>query len=438
MECASRRLIGGMRLYAGKAREEIAKKSNQTPKVTYPDKVVKRYFNGVRQLGHNRGEVLFLERTYYRKVAGYEQVNYVRHRIYSEVLSKDKPVSVKIDTSMRGLSILINSGDVSLRENALLIVATLGEPALCPRWAQEVFFNLIHEETERKIKEEHGQTDFLIESAIETHKKQEKKLADGIEKTLRIEKKANQTLISLVSKAARVGYANHPVVASVLTLGLGRPLSKSMRLKKKAARQQTKLDKIYVVKCNAIKELREIEVERAKKEAQLARSKTDGDFAAIVERAQHEFDLTCISDSFYDPGAPKGPEREDFSDAEPNYRYEMPKRLVAKQSGDGFEPMSLNLLSKYTGLYICAIYLIHEKESGRYVIGVSFDMGESLKKIYRRYASDELKKKKKGATDADLAKMPISISIAVVTNAKDMKERFAALRKQFDAAFLPY
>ena len=182
----SERLKQGASLYYQQFIAKVSDEKRNYPTVNYPNKVDKCYFQRINQLTGSKIEVIFLQRTYYKKVEGYRQVNYQKYRILSGTLYKEKYVSIKLDLTPTSLNNLRYHADSDISRNALGIISAINQVDCYPSWAQTEFLNLIHKKTVEKINNDAKTKRTNSDTSIKNEEARKKANKNAIETAIKI------------------------------------------------------------------------------------------------------------------------------------------------------------------------------------------------------------------------------------------------------------
>ena len=386
MERTSSRLKAGAAMYKQTYMAATAEESKKLIPIEYPNKVTKSFFVGIKK-SQTKCDAIIKEVTFFRKVDGYKNINNKKYRIYSAVQTKEKEILIPFFATSAFFRSLPNHPNPTLAENALAIVACFDDPFLYPLYAQQKFLELVHEARIKEIRSNADETAKTDAALVE------KLQSESANNTLLIQEYEKQWDVSLekqfrdISKFVDYGFLSHKRLKTVLSFGLYRPNNIAKGSSLKAYRKQLKLDEIGGLLYQAILDHHwysdELCRQRHAQERNLAKQKYDFD----QEQAQYAFDCANLGERLKDPKPNEDIAPVEFPYDKAEYEFELPENLVEEQEGIDFLPFEDPSFFQYEGLSVVGIALIQNLDERTYCIGISFDLGLSMHKIFDKNGS---------------------------------------------------
>lgn len=429
------RLLEGAKLYYSRAKAKIESEMRNPPSIRYPEKITRNYFNRVEDRGKGEYAAVFFQRTFYKKIERYRQVNNVKYPIYSAPLWKDKEVAIKIRPNPSLFNELKNNDNSDLAKNAMIIISCFADPKLYPSWAQEEFLSLVHSAKSKeiadkaKLETETANAELSVVTNSRAHSETE--LASLIKQMQSLEAAMRKRL----QKAIKSGFHQHKYLATVFSLGLASPKRKAVRSKKKASSLQRELTSVvdqYEESLIAYK--KNVEREATCKDA-LSQAEALNAYAKELEDAQYAFDKSNIHQPFIGAIPPQDPPKPTWPKAELKYNYQT---LVKEPTGDmsGFAPFDDPSFTKYIGFEVVGVLVIHNKETNAFMAGVTLDVGASLTNLAKakkgRYHDKEMRSQAKAAhSKTDLFEVLVLINSNKDSLLEQLENALDAYRAHF-------
>ena len=354
-------------------------RKRQTPKVDYPEKVVVVFLDKV-VLSPRKGQVEFIERTYFRKVEGYHQVAGQKIRDLSPVQSKDKVIAFPVLPTLNFFATLQNNPTPLLAENALAIIAMVDDVKLYPAFAQIAFLEACHKGASEKIartyKDELAAKESAYQAAEKDYLANAKALGEIDEKLSKNEAEFSKCFDSLVNFA----FAKPRIARSVLTLGLASNTAKLSRCKGRCDRLEQERESLVRMREDFL--ANQDVVIKAYDRARFAYDEISyrNHCAQIVEDGQFEQDKAHVAEPFVDY-----PVRDVSLPPAPSKEQTAPRfaSFVRARGDEAFVPIKDPSLQSYHGLGAVGCLLFHNVETDHYFITASKDIGAALNKAYR-------------------------------------------------------
>ena len=381
----SERLKQGARLYYEQFMNKTSKEIHKYPEVNYPEKVEKVFFQRINKVTETKIEIVFYQRTYYKKVEGYRQINYQKHRILSETLFKEKNFSVKLDVTPLSLANLKIHQNINVSNNALGIISCIDEVECYPTWAQIKFLDLIHTNVVGQIKTEAKVKMANSDNAIDNKEKEKKANSKLIETETYNENHIKRRMISLIKKSINAGFVKYKVLKTILSLGIYNPYWTYKSSKIKAARLQIELDESKKNKERLIHQSHEIEdslIDLKNKRVLL-----EANINKLLDEEEHQYSLDKdnIAQPFLDNWSNYRPDKKPLIKHEVNYEYNIiPFKIDEKNYTNFVNPDNENIYELY-GLGIIGVIIIRNIETSSIYIGYSMDIGRSFNKLFKNF-----------------------------------------------------
>ena len=435
----SERLKQGASLYYQQFITKVSDEKRNYPTVNYPNRVDKRYFQCINQLTDSKIEVIFLQRTYYKKVEGYRQVNYQKYRILSRTLYKEKYVSIKLDLTPTSLNNLRHHADSDMLRNALGIISAIDQVDCYPPWAQTEFLNLIHKKTVEKInydaRTERINSDTSIKN--EEARKRENKIA--IETALKNEKALKECLLKIIAKSIDAGFAEHKIIKAIFTLGIFNLYRIHKTLKKKAEKIQTKLDNAIKRKESLINESHTIEdrlvsLKNAREELEVEIA-----YSFKVEEQQHALDNSNVSQPFSESFLNNQVSKDVPQLLKSNYEYNIEQFTIEKENLIGFVDLKSEKIQFLKGLNVIGVYAVRNIETGSMFIGFSLDIEKSINEMFSNYVPNNvhmLKEYKKSKNEDK--SILFEIKVRMVKTKEELLKEYKMFDKIFNGRYVLY
>ncbi len=435
----SERLKEGASLYYQQFITKVEESKRTCPYVNYPNKVERLYFQRVSEISSSKVEVVFLQRTYYKKVEGYRQVNYYKYKILSKTLYKEKYVSKKLDLTPASLNNLKNHSDSDIARNALGIISGIQQVDCYPSWAQSEFLDLIHKITIARIDDEATSKRNISDTNIkneEIRKKANKKL---IEAVLKSEKTIKEDIIKTIRKALRAGFAEHKVLKAILTLGICNLYRKHKRLKIKAEKLQRKLDNTISRKHSLITTSHEIEDQLVSLKNSRAELEADIAYQIKVEEHQYALDNSNISQPFFESFIDTKVKKDSPQKIEPTYEYNIEEFHINQEDLMGFVSLANENIVKLKGLDIIGVYAVRNNEIGSTYIGLSLDVEKSVSEMFVNFVPSHplMLKEYKESKLEDKTNLFV-IKIKMVNTKDQLINEYIEFDKAFNGKYVHY
>ena len=402
MESTGKRLLQGAALYRKEFAEKTKKAMEKTPQVVYPDKVERRYFQRVDDLGHGEFALVFLVRTFYKKIERYQQANNQKYPIYSDTLCKEKTEEIKIRPNPLLFEEWKEGDNPVLAKNALGIISYFLDPGLYPVYAQETFLEYVHL---AKIEEINKENKAKVEEAEIAFKKAKTAKADGecaIQMCVVSEQRLREQIRECLEKAIQLGFHKHKVIASVSSLGLRRPSSKSVKFQKKAASLQVELTDIMKRHAGLLPKQKELALTYAKTKNERNRIVADAEMKEATERAQYEMDRGNVKAFFRDVPPSEGPTPPVYKEVEPNdIQTDLVSLFPKDPNRDAFYFPDDPFFLQYSGLAVVGILVLDNQDSGEFHVALTFDVAASLYRLTKRYKDATLLKEERESTQEE-------------------------------------
>ncbi len=381
----SERLKQGSALYYQQFIANVDDSKRNWPKVNYPSKADKFYFQRVSEISSSKVEVVFLQRTYYKKVEGYRQVNYQKYRILSNTLCKDKYVTKKLDLTPAYMNNLKYHLDSDIAKNALGIISGISRCDCYPSWAQSEFLDLIHKETIRMINNEAKTKRSNSDSDLIKEENRKKAKKSSIEILIKKEKKLKKNIIRTIKKALDAGLAEHKVLKAILTLGFNNLYRKYKHLKMKAEKLQIKLDSTISNKNSLITESQKIEDQLVVLKNARAELDAEIDYQIKVEEQQFAMDKSNISQPFFESFIDTIIEKDLPNKIESIYEYNIEEFHADLDNLKEFVTLENENIIKLKGLNVNGVYAIRNNETETIYIGASLDVEKSISEMFANF-----------------------------------------------------
>ena len=435
----SERLRQGASLYYQQFTAKVSDEKRNYPTVNYPNKVERCYFQRINQLSGSKIEVIFLQRTYYKKVEGYRQVNYQKYRILSGTLYKEKYVSIKLDLTPTSLNNLRYHGDSDISRNALGIISAINQVDCYPSWAQTEFLNLVHKKSVEKINNDAKAKRTSSDSSIKNEEARKKANKSSIEAAIKNEKSLKENLLKVIAKSIDAGFAEHKIIKAILTLGIYNLYRIHKHSKVKAEKIQTKLD-------NAIKRKESLINESHKIEDQLvslknARAELEAEIAYLlkIEEQQHALDNSNISQPFSESFINNPISKDPVQLIKSNYEYNVEKFEVEKENLNGFVDLKNENIKKLEGLDVIGVFAIRNTESGSLYIGFSLDVEKSINEMFSNYIpTNALMLKEYKESKVEDKTLLFEIKIRMVKTKEELLKEYKMFDKVFNGRYVRY
>ena len=435
----SERLKQGARLYYQQFTSKIDELKRNYPTVNYPNKVDRFYFHRISEITNLYVVVIFLQRTYYKKVEGYRQVNYQKYRILSGTLYKDKIISIKLDLTPTSLNNLKYYSDSEIGKNAIGIISAINRVDCYPSWAQSEFLDLIHKKTVERIIDSANSKRSSIDLNIKNEEKRKKANKYFVEEILKTEKTTKDNILKILKKAVDAGFADHKVLKSVLTLGVYNLDKKYNHLKMKAEKLQAKLDFIISKRNSLIAESHEIEDQLVNLKNSRAELEADVEHQLKTEEQQHAMDNSNISQPFCESFIDTKVERVPPQTIKSNFEYITEEFHVNQEDLTDFVSLADKNIAKLKGLDVIGAYAIRNTETGSFYIGLSLDVEKSISEMFvnfvpthslmlKEYTESKLKNK------TNLFK----IKIKMVSSKEQLVKKYIEFEKAFNGKYVHY
>ena len=435
----SERLKQGARIYYQQFIGKVAESKHSYPSVDYPNKVDRFYFQRVSEISDSKVEIVFLQRTFYKKVEGYRQVNYQKYRILSNTLYKEKNVSIKIDLTPTSLNNLKHHINKDVEKNALGIISAISRVDCYPSWAQSEFLDLIHKATEEKINNEAKLKRSYSDSDIKNEEKRKNANKKSIELSLKSEEKTKEDIIKTIKKVAAIGFGEHKVLKTIFTLGINNPYWKYRHLKRKAEKLQSKLDTIIINKNSLIIESHNIEDQLVK--LKNARTELEADIAyqIKIEKLQHALDNSNISQPFYESFVNTRIEKDHIQKVDPTYEFNVEEFRVESVNLEGFVDIDNKNIATLKGLNIIGVYAVRNVETSSIYIGLSFDVEKSISGMFNNYVPIHplMLKEYQESKLEDKTKL-FETKIKMVSSKEELTKEFARFDEMFNGKYVHF
>lgn len=433
----SERLKKGADLYYQRFFANINEEKRQFPTINYPDKVDKYYFNRLDSLGGTKIEVVFLQRTFYKKVEGYRQVNYQKHRILSNTMYKDKFVSIKFDVTPTALNNLRHHTENYVSKNALGIISATKNVTWYPAWAQTEFLDLVHKKTLETINNDAKTKRNMSDSAI---KKQESLKCDKfstIANVIKLEKALKAKISKTIIKSIEAGFAKHKVFKTIFTLGIYDLNRIHKHAKMKAEKLQVRLDHSIVRKESLIKESHEIEDGLVI--LKNLRSELEADIEQLlkIEDQQYALDKSNISQAFSEVLDENVISRIVAQQSQPNYTYHNEVFNIKSENLQGFVNVKDEKIDKLKGLDVIGAYAIRNIETGTIYMGISFDVEKSMATLFSNDAPlNPIMRKEYQRSNRENKTSLFEVKVAIAKTKSELLEQYTKLEQAYCGKFV--
>lgn len=435
----SERLKQGADLYFQRFLISVADEKRSFPTVSYPDKIDRFYFYRIDVLSSSEVEVILLQRSFYKKVEGYRQVNYQKYRILSSTLYKDKYVSIKLDVNTTSLNNLKYHSDRYISRNALGIISAIKNVTCYPTWAQSELLDLVHKNAVEKIDNGAKAKRSASDISIKNEESRKKLNICSIKHECKTQEKLKGMILKNISKSISSGFANHKLAKAIFTLGFYDLKRICKQSKAKAEKFQNRLDNSISRKETLMKESREIEDCLANLKHERAELEVEIKNSYIAEEQQQALDISNISQPFSEFFTEHKINKPASQLIKPNYEFSPDAFEVKKENLEGFVNLNDERISRLKGLDVIGVFAIRNSETGSFFTGISFDLWKSVSIMFVNFVPiDQNMLKEYKVSKAEDKSSIFTINIKIVKTENELFNDYIKFDEMFHGKFIHY
>lgn len=391
MKTTRERLFKACSIYVKELRLDALAKKRMYPSVKPGTTVIRKYFKTAEfNAKNNKLKITFNQCTFAVKILRYRQVNYVKYPVYSSpYIKSEKDVSEIIELTPSTVEdVLYGNSKVEIRENADLILATIGIIEFFPKSLQKTLIDYIHEANVNALKRDYYDKVMKSKNAVESIEYKLEGTKDKLKKELDTKKKINERIELLVRKQICNAYKSDNTFLYLISFGL---ISKNRALKrgrKKVNKHVKKRIEISESIFNDIQNANTLEEQYWEEVYKYDKLINEVKFLKAVEQTQYDFDKSNISFPYLENRLIKDPDRLEVKKKTPKlYKSETQKNVEFDEEIE-FKKIKDFDIDKYLGLSIKGMFVL--KNNNDVYVYVSRDAGIDFEIIKDKIPEEEI------------------------------------------------